>query len=113
MLREVINSLPKQLSISTQNQLAPHFSHNPRVYVFPDINDATYILLNTKIDELWPVNDQKTFDEYVALLKSRGSLPPVKLPFKKLPSQQESPYRILFEKEGIILFQKLDTEVSS
>lgn len=107
----MIASLPSQVSISTQNQIAPHFSHNPRVYVFPDIVDADYILLNTKIDELWPVQDQKTFDEYLSLLRSGTSLPPMKLPFKKLPTLQESTYSIVVEKEGIILLEKIDTTV--
>jgi hypothetical protein len=83
------------------------------VYVFPDIVDADYILLDTKIDELWPVQDQKTFESYLALLTSGKYLPPVKLPFKKLPTLQESTYSIVVEKEGIILLKKTDAPVSA
>jgi hypothetical protein len=76
-------SLPSHTSISTHNQISPHVSQTSRAYIFPDILDAEYILLNTHIDELWPLQDQKTFEEYVVLLKSGKILPPVKLPFKK------------------------------
>lgn len=104
-LSEIIETLPKPISISTQNQIVPHFSHNQYVYVFPQIENAEYILINTKIDELWPIENANKFEQYVEILQEGKKLPPIKLPFKKTPTIQEYTYDLILEKNGIMLFK--------
>ena len=104
-LIEVIRTLPKPISISTQNQIAPHFSHNQYVYVFPQIENAEYVLINTKIDEIWPIESADKFKQYLGALRAGEKLPPIKLPFKKTPTVQEFKYNLILEKDGIMLFK--------
>jgi hypothetical protein len=43
---EQVNSLPPDVPISVSSNLYPHLGHRERVYLFPTISDAQYILLD-------------------------------------------------------------------
>jgi len=45
-LFERVNRLPPQVPISASSNLYPHVGHRERVYLFPTISDAQYILLD-------------------------------------------------------------------
>lgn len=42
----IISELPKDASVSSQNNLIPHFSHREKVYLFPKIDDADYLIFD-------------------------------------------------------------------
>jgi len=42
-----VNNLPSDVPISASSSLYPHVAHRERVYLFPTISDAQYILLDT------------------------------------------------------------------
>ena len=43
---EQVNALPPDMPISASSNLYPHVAHRERVYLFPTISDAEFILLD-------------------------------------------------------------------
>jgi len=105
VLDKIINELPKNISISTQNKIVPHFSHNDKVYIFPNLWDAEFILLNTKINSWWPLKKWETLQYYIDKLQRKENFIDIKLPFIKKSLEFDSKYELIKEKEGIFLFK--------
>ena len=44
--RLVLSMVPTNASVESQNNLLPHLSHRPRIYILPIIRDADYIVFD-------------------------------------------------------------------
>ena len=80
-LKEIQNIIPKETIISAQSKLLPHFCNRTKVYLFPVIKDAKYILIDITETNTYPL-DKAGFDKEISNLKTNGS------------------WEILYEKEG-------------
>jgi len=82
-LNKVINSLPENARISTQNAIIPHLSHLDDIYIFPNLGNSEYILLNLKIDSYWPLQNKKEFNFYLEKIKNKQKIENLDMPFIK------------------------------
>ncbi|MBN1993596.1 MAG: DUF2079 domain-containing protein [Anaerolineae bacterium] len=67
--QRLVNRIPPGAPISAQNRLYPHLSHRTIAYVFPDIHEAEYILLDVTADTV-PFHPNNYRDEVKTLLKA-------------------------------------------
>lgn len=44
--RFIISQVPEDASVQSQNNLLPHLSHRPRIYILPIIRDAQYLVMD-------------------------------------------------------------------
>ncbi len=104
-LDKIIKTLPKKIRISTQNNIIPHFSHNKNVYIFPDLWNAEYILLNTKITNLWPLTSDLELSNYILKLKNQENFENIKLPYVRNKLSFANKYELINEEDWILLFK--------
>jgi uncharacterized membrane protein len=83
---DIIAALPPGRSVSAQNSLLPHLSRNSEAYLFPDIADADYVLLDQQ-GVAWPLDSP---GYAVALERLR----------------RDRAYTLLREEAGFLLFGK-------
>jgi hypothetical protein len=83
---DIIAALPPGSSVSAQNSLLPHLSRNSEAYLFPDIADADYVLLDQQ-GVAWPLDSP---GYAVALERLR----------------RDRAYTLLREEAGFLLFGK-------
>ncbi len=83
-VRELLNLVPSTASVSAIESFVPHLSHRRRVYVFPDINNAKYIVLDSEIK--WPLGKRRYFKKVRELLNGE--------------------YEIAFTKESLLLLRR-------
>jgi uncharacterized membrane protein len=91
--------------LSTQNNIVPHFSHNNNIYIFPNLADAEYILINKKSPNSWPLKNEKELEKYIDMLKNNKRFENIKLPFIKEELNFDYKYKLITEKDSIILFK--------
>ncbi len=104
-LENIIKSLPKNIKLSTQNNIVPHFSHNENIYVFPNLWDSDYILINTKIPSTWPLKNPKELDLYIYKLKNKKDFKNIDLPFIKGKLNFNRKYNLIKEENWVLLFK--------
>jgi len=70
-----LSLIPEMVPVSAQSDLAPHVSNRPKVYVFPTVADAEYVLLDATSTifpvHLFPIDDfgpEDAYREYVRRL---------------------------------------------
>ncbi|TAK36816.1 MAG: DUF2079 domain-containing protein [Chloroflexota bacterium] len=69
---ELVSSLPPEASVSAQSDLVPHLTRRRYVYLFPDLKQADYILLDRQ-GYTYPLSrDDASYDQAVAAVLSRG-----------------------------------------
>ena len=78
--------IPEKAKLSTQVDLLPHLAHREKVYLFPEILDAEYVLIDTK-GNVWPCS-YEDYRKHVNKLMSNRK-------FKKVA-----------EKDGYYLFKR-------
>lgn len=61
------STLPKSATISAQSPLIPHLANRERIYLFPEIYDAEYIILDKSLSS-YPMN-KSDLDYKISLLK--------------------------------------------
>jgi uncharacterized membrane protein len=63
--------VPANAAVSTQSRLVPHLSQRERIYMFPRIEDAEYVLFDVTADS-WPIhpNDERRLFE--SLISDKG-----------------------------------------
>jgi hypothetical protein len=66
-LRPLLDRIPPDAPVSAQSNLFPHVSQRERVYVFPAVEDAAYVLLDVAGPSA-PLYPDDLFDEAAALL---------------------------------------------
>jgi len=54
-LEELLANIPASAAVSAQTDLLPHLSHRNKIYLFPNINDAEFVVL-AKNGNIWPLN---------------------------------------------------------
>jgi len=86
VFNEAVTLIPGNAAISCQSMIQPHFAWRDKVYAFPVINDAEYIFLFTE-DGFYPL-EENVYREKVNQLK------------------QDSTWKILLEKKGVLLLQR-------
>ena len=69
LVDELIEFMPNNVSISTQSSLLPHVSQRQKVYLFPAIKDAQYVLLDVTATP-YPLEVEGVFSEATELLDS-------------------------------------------
>lgn len=82
---EVLKEIPEDAIVSAHSNITPHLSATKRLYAFPYVHDAQYILTYKQWCSWYPLNDQQYADtlnyyrQHYALLKETDNL----LLFKK------------------------------
>jgi uncharacterized membrane protein len=91
-LDEAVALIPDDARVSATNQIGPHLAHRRYLYLFPNLGDAEYVIL----DETEPAYD--TYINPVLNLQTTQRL-------------RESPdYRKVFDRDGVLVFEKTDPE---
>lgn len=62
--REAIKLIPKWAAVSANNSLVPHLSQREKIYVFPNISDARYIVLDLqdRPNSFTPITLEKAYN---------------------------------------------------
>jgi len=85
---EAVALIPDDAKVSASNWIGPHLAHRRYLYLFPDLGDADYVI----VDETEPAYD--TYVNPVLNLQSTGRL-------------RENPdYRKIFDRNGVLVFEK-------
>jgi len=68
----MMNRIPPEAAVSAQSDLVPHLSQRERVYLFPEIFDAGYVLLDTQGNTfpLYQPNSRKLYDQAVTRMRA-------------------------------------------
>ncbi|HEX2729073.1 MAG TPA: DUF2079 domain-containing protein, partial [Rubrobacteraceae bacterium] len=87
-LDEAVATIPEGARVSASNQIGPHLSHRRYLYLFPNLKDAEFVIL----DETEPGYD--TYINPVLNLQSTREL-------------RENPdYRKIYDESGVLVFEK-------
>lgn len=68
-VREMYTHIPKDAVISCTTNHIPRLAFRKRIYHYPHVKDATYIVLFTKVRGAWPLNKEKlakSIDQHMA-----------------------------------------------
>ncbi|MBF6601285.1 MAG: DUF2079 domain-containing protein [Dehalococcoidia bacterium] len=87
-LREALAAIPDGASVSAQGTLVPHLSQRPKIYEFPDIERAEYVI----IDPSLPVSGQARAAGYDRVRRELPSLG----------------YSEVFSREGVRVFRRTE-----
>jgi len=66
----VLKGIPETAAVSASSRLLPHLAYRHKIYYFPEVLDAEYVVLTVYADK-WPINDEE-FEAKVAELRSLG-----------------------------------------
>lgn len=67
MLSQVLPRIPSQASVSAQGPFVAHLTNRERLYEFPAVKDADYILLDSRANE-WPLDEGEYLERSQALM---------------------------------------------
>jgi uncharacterized membrane protein len=56
-INKALQLIPQEAAISVSSSLAPHLACHDKIYHFPIINDASYVVLLTKYTSTYPLNE--------------------------------------------------------
>lgn len=89
-IKEGLNIIPKEAVVSATNYYTPHLAFRDKVYFFPDVKDAEYIVINEADgkDRFYPFESSEKFMEAVKLLR------------------EDPKYELIFEKNKMLIFRK-------
>jgi len=66
-----VAQVPREASVSTLGGIAPHLTARKTIYLFPDVADAEYLLLDTDLGaNYWPYEGLKARDQSIASMLS-------------------------------------------
>lgn len=54
----ILSYLPGNVSISASNTIVPHIANRSSVYLFPEIKNSDYVIIDTHSYNYWPFNSQ-------------------------------------------------------
>jgi uncharacterized membrane protein len=83
----MVRRIPPQASVSATNSLVPHLANRARIYIFPKVEDAEYIALDTK-SSYFPFGDRQELCEAVRSLAA-GTV-----------------YGVVYSGDGLLLLQR-------
>lgn len=90
-LLEAIKLIEPDAKLSAQNTILPHLANRDNIFLFPAINDSDYVILS--IRNIWLNNDKDV------LAKEYNG-------YQELDQNME--YEKIYNKEGVVLYQKID-----
>lgn len=93
-INSVIAKFPKNASLSTQNNIAPHVSHREKVFLFPQVKDTDYILLDLRENQ--PPNNFFPYEYHYSKINA----------FNLIKNKQ---YKIIEQKGEVYLLKKIYT----
>jgi len=85
--RQLMSEIPARASVSAQTHLVPHLSRREKIFMYPKISGAGYVLLDTK-GNLYPCRARLEYDKKLQRLRS------------------DPRYELTFEGDGYLLFRK-------
>lgn len=62
-MHKILNNIPDDAIVSAQTMLVPHIALRDKIYLFPDVGDAEYIVLLTADDNTYPLNRENYLEE--------------------------------------------------
>jgi uncharacterized membrane protein len=65
------DEIPANAAVSAQSRLVPHLSQRERIYMFPRIEDAEYVLFDVTTDS-WPIHPNDQWRLYRSLVDEEG-----------------------------------------
>jgi uncharacterized membrane protein len=68
-MHKILKKIPDDAVVSAQTMLVPHIAFRDRIYQFPDISDAEYIVLLTADDNTYPLK-KETYNKKVEELRN-------------------------------------------
>ncbi|RQO31988.1 hypothetical protein DBR32_04085 [Taibaiella sp. KBW10] len=66
---QTLSLLPAQVPVSTSSRLAPHIANRMKLYHFPVVKDAAYIVLLKSEKDIWPLDAKAYFEQIDAYKK--------------------------------------------
>lgn len=69
-IENALKIIPASSAVSAQSPLVPHLSDREKIYMFPEIYDAEYIILNPALSN-YPLRPNELQDKIAALKKSK------------------------------------------
>lgn len=85
-IRNELDKIPGNAKICAQNMLVPHLSFREWIYVFPNINNADYIITIPTSGNFWPYNEEKYL--------------------KKIEELKQGNYKVIKESPSILILKK-------
>jgi len=58
-MHQILDKIPDDAIVSAQTMLVPHIAFRDRIYQFPDVSDAEYIVLLTADNNTYPLKKEK------------------------------------------------------
>ncbi|MBD3238588.1 MAG: DUF2079 domain-containing protein [Candidatus Moranbacteria bacterium] len=58
VLIQALSLIPEHASVSAQNTLVPHLANREQIYLLPQINQASFIIINLNDERVWPLVSQ-------------------------------------------------------
>lgn len=65
-----LQNIPPSAAVSAQSPLVPHLVNRERIYMFPEIYDAEYVILDTSLN-IYPLRPEEFKDKINALKRSK------------------------------------------
>jgi uncharacterized membrane protein len=81
-----LGKIPDQAAVSAQGHLVPHLAHREKIYMFPDVQDAQYIILDKRGNH-WPMSAEQFNRE-----------------MDKIESSSE--YAMIYEKDNYCIYKR-------
>lgn len=87
-----VAQVPREASVSTLGGIAPHLTARQTIYLFPDVADAEYLLLDTDLGaNYWPYEGLKARDQSIASM---------------LPHVTSGEFGLVRSEDGVYLFRR-------
>ncbi len=87
-----VAQVPREASVSTLGGIAPHLTARKTIYLFPDVADAEYLLLDTDLSaNYWPYEGLKARDRSIADM---------------LPHVTSGEFGLVRSEDGVYLFKR-------
>jgi uncharacterized membrane protein len=86
-IKTALKTIPSNASVSAQNTISTHLSHREKIYMYPQIEDASYIVLSDQLNP-YPLSKSdisKTINNY----------------------RKDSSWQVEFDSKKIIIFKKV------
>ncbi len=68
---ELIALVPQEAIVSAQSRLNPHLSQREKIYMFPRVEDAEYVIFDVTADS-WPIHPYDQWRLYQSLITEEG-----------------------------------------
>lgn len=70
-INNALTLIPPNASISAQSPIVPHLSNREKIYMFPEIYDSEYIVLDTSLSS-YPLRTEELKERIIGLKKSKS-----------------------------------------